>query len=104
MIRIGKTFVNLDRVTHVLTSDATVSVYFSADDDWISFRGLEADALFGYLNGASADVLSLQLAIESDERRWDGLVAAELAHGDEAMEAAIEGHWADREAREMSPC
>jgi hypothetical protein len=62
MIRVGNTFVNLDRITHVLTGFKMASVYFSAEEeDWVSFKGLEAMALVAYLDGASSDVVSLHL-------------------------------------------
>lgn len=76
MIRVGSTFVNLDRVTHVLSSETGASVYFSSEEeDWVHFKGMEAVALMAYLDGASCDVVSLQLAAESEERRWDELEA-----------------------------
>jgi hypothetical protein len=74
LIRVGNTFVNLDRVQHILISEAGTSVYFSAKEgDWVRFRGREGEALAAYLDDVAPDVVSLQLATEAEERRWNEL-------------------------------
>lgn len=87
LIRIGKVIVNLDHMTHALPngSGTLLNLYFSGEEeDYLTFRGMEADALTAYLQAEALDVvdyhteaLAEQAAVAAHRRARAGCVDAD---------------------------